>query len=163
MVEQTTNTPFLDSLAQGGMRFEHAHSQPICTPSRVKIMTGISNARNYVRFALLDPRATTFGNLVKKAGYKTCIAGKWQLKGGFEGPNKFGFDEYSLWQLTRRPSRYPNPGLETNGKEFDYDKGEYGPDLVSDYLCEFMERNKEGPFLAYYPMILPHWPFVQVC
>jgi arylsulfatase A len=152
-------TPFLDSLAQGGMRFEHAHSQPICTPSRVKIMTGISNARNYVRFGLLDPRATTFGNLVKKAGYKTCIAGKWQLKGGFEGPNKFGFDEYSLWQLTRRPSRYPNPGLETNGKEFDYDKGEYGPDLVSDYLCDFMEQNKEGPFLAYYPMILPHWPF----
>jgi hypothetical protein len=29
-------TPFLDSLAHGGMRFEHAHSQPICTPSRVK-------------------------------------------------------------------------------------------------------------------------------
>ena len=39
-------TPFLDSLAKSGMRFEHAHSQPICTPSRVKIMTGISNARN---------------------------------------------------------------------------------------------------------------------
>ena len=35
------------------------------------------------------------------------------------------------------------------------------PDLVSDYLCEFMKRNKEGPFLDYYPMTLPHWPFVQ--
>ena len=69
-------TPFLDSLAAAGMRFEHAHSQPICTPSRVKIMTGISNARNYVRFGLLDPRATTFGNLIEQAGYKTCISGK---------------------------------------------------------------------------------------
>ena len=152
-------TPFLDSLAEDGMRFEHAHSQPICTPSRVKIMTGMSNARNYVRFGLLDPRATTFGNIIQKAGYKTCIAGKWQLQGGFEGPNKFGFDEYCLWQLTRRPCRYPNPGLEINGKEVDYKDGEYAPDLVTDYLCDFMERNKEGPFLAYYPMILPHWPF----
>ena len=79
------------------------------------------------------------------------------------GPNKFGFDEYSLWQLTRRPTRCPNPGLETNGKEFDYGKGEYGPDLVSDYLCDFLERNKEGPFLAYYPMICPHCPLEQVC
>ncbi|SVD17645.1 uncharacterized protein METZ01_LOCUS370499 [marine metagenome] len=152
-------TPFLDSLAAGGIRFVHAHSQPICTPSRVKIMTGISNARNYVRFGLLDPRATTFANLIKNAEYKSCIAGKWQLQGGFQGPNKFGFDEYCLWQLTRRPCRYPNPGVEVNGKEVDYTKGEYGPDVVSDYLCDFMERNREGPFLAYYPMILPHWPF----
>lgn len=152
-------TPFLDQLAAGGMRFEHAHSQPICTPSRVKIMTGRSNVRNYVRFGLLDPKATTFGNLVKTAGYKTCIAGKWQLQGGFEGPNKFGFDEYCLWQLTRRPCRYPNPGVEVNGKQIDYNKGDYGPDVVTDYLCDFMERNKDGPFLAYYPMILPHWPF----
>jgi arylsulfatase A len=152
-------TPFLDQLAAGGMRFEHAHSQPICTPSRVKIMTGMSNARNYVRFGILDPRSTTFGNLIQKAGYKTCIAGKWQLQGGFEGPNKFGFDEYCLWQLTRRPCRYPNPGFEINGKEVDFTNGEYGPDIDSDYLCKFMEENKEGPFLAYYPMILPHWPF----
>ena len=152
-------TPFLDSLAGDGMRFEHAHSQPICTPSRVKIMTGVSNLRNYIRFGLLDPRATTFGNLIEKAGYKTCIAGKWQLQGGFEGPNKFGFDEYCLWQLTRRPCRYPNPGVEVNGKQIDYSNGEYGPEVVSDYLCDFMDRNKEGPFLAYYPMILPHWPF----
>ncbi|MFP6901165.1 MAG: sulfatase-like hydrolase/transferase, partial [Opitutales bacterium] len=45
-------TPFLDSLASGGMRFEHAHSQPICTPSRVKIMTGAGNYL-YVRDGIL--------------------------------------------------------------------------------------------------------------
>ena len=155
----TYRTPHLDQLAKDGMRFEHCHSQPICTPSRVQIMTGIYNNRNYLQFGLLDPRATTFGHVLKQAGYKTCIVGKWQLRGGFEGPHKFGFDEYSLWQLTRRPSRYVNPGLETNGEEFDYTQGEYGPDLVSDYLCDFMERHKDGPFFAYYPMILPHWPF----
>lgn len=152
-------TPNLDRLAAGGMRFEHCYSQPICTPSRVQIMTGRYNSRNYVQFGLLHPNEITFANVLKEAGYATCIAGKWQLKGGFEGPHKFGFDEYCLWQLTRRPTRYPNPGLEINGKEVDYTNGEYGPDLVSDYLIDFMKRHKDGPFFAYYPMILPHWPF----
>lgn len=152
-------TPVLDQLARDGLRFTNCHSQPLCTPSRVQIMTGIYNHRNYIRFGLLDPRATTFAQVLKQAGYSTCIAGKWQLKGGFDGPVKFGFDEYCLWQLTRRPNRYPNPGLEINGKEVDFKNGQYGPDIASDYLCDFIERHKDGPFLAYYPMILPHWPF----
>ena len=123
-------------------------------------MTGIYNNRNYVRFGLLDPAVITFGNLLRDAGYQTCIAGKWQLKGGFEGPIKFGFDKYCLWQITRRPSRYPNPGLEIDGVERDFKNGEFGPDVVSDYICDFIEENKDGPFLVYYPMIAPHWPFV---
>lgn len=156
---ESYQTPRLDALAQSGIRFNHCHSQPICTPTRVQIMTGLYNNRNYVRFGLLDPQATTFGHLMKQAGYATCIVGKWQLSGGFEAPAHFGFDEYCLWQLNRRPSRYVNPGLEINGKQVDYTKGEYGPDIVSDYLCDFVERHKDEPFFAYYPMILPHWPF----
>lgn len=153
-------TPHLDALAASGIRFEHAHSQPLCTPSRVQIMTGIHNNRNYVRFGLLDPEAVTFGNLLRDAGYRTSVFGKWQLEGGHEAPDGFGFDEYFLWQLTRRPSRYPNPGFETDGREVDFKNGEYGPDVVTDMICRFMEENREGPFLVYYPMMLPHWPFV---
>ncbi len=155
----------LNELANSGMRFTHCYSQPICTPSRVELMTGLYNQRNYIRFGVLDPKQITFAQLLKKAGYKTCIAGKWQLEGGLEGPHHFGFDEYCLWQLsriptlTKVPSRYPNPGLEVNGKEVDYHDGSYGPDVVSDFLCDFIKRNRTGPFLAYYPMILPHWPF----
>lgn len=158
---ETYQTPNLDQLAADGMRFENCFSQPICTPSRVQIMTGIYNSRNYVEFGLLDPQAFTFGKLLQNAGYETCIVGKWQLKGGFEGPNKFGFDEYCLWQLTRRPNRYPNPGLEVNHEEKDYKNGQYGPDIVSDYACDFIKRksNSDKPFFVYYPMILPHWPF----
>lgn len=99
------------------MRFEHCYSQPICTPSRVQLMTGIYNQRNYIRFGLLDPAVTTFGHLAKRAGYATCIGGKWQLENGLKGPNHFGFDEYCLWQVTRRPSRYPNPGLKVNSTQ----------------------------------------------
>ncbi|MFN3165651.1 MAG: sulfatase-like hydrolase/transferase [Phycisphaeraceae bacterium] len=158
---QTYKTPNLDKLAAQGVRFTNGHSQPICTPSRVQIMTGRYNSKNYIRFGLLDPDATTFANRLRDAGYATCIVGKWQLKGGFEGPNRFGFDEYCLWQLIRRPNRYPNPGLEINGKEVDYKNGEYGPDVVTDYACDFIDRHAEGdkPFLLYYPMMLPHWPF----
>jgi len=152
-------TPRLDRLAATGLRFQHCYSQPICTPSRVQLMTGIYNQRNYIRFGVLDPQETTFANLLQQAGYATCVAGKWQLEGGFDGPYHFGFDTYCLWQLTRRPGRYPNPGLEINGRELDFDNGEYGPDIVSDYICDFIENHQNEPFLVYYPMILPHWPF----
>lgn len=156
------STPNIDRLAAQGIRFDHAHSQPICTPSRVQIMTGIHNNRNYIRFGLLDPAAITFANVLRDTGYRTAIAGKWQLEGGLEGPGRFGFDRSCLWQLTRRPSRYPNPGLEIDGELKDFKNGEFGPDLISDYLCEFFEsrRGTDQPFLAYYPMLLPHWPFV---
>lgn len=153
-------TPPLDKLAANGMRFEHCHSQPLCTPSRVQLMTGIYNQRNYVCFGLLDPGATTFAHLLKQAGYATCVVGKWQLGGGFDGPAHFGFDEYCLWQLTVRESRYPNPLIEQNGKVIQYSNGEYGPDIVCNYLCSCMERNKDRRFFAYYSLMLPHAPFV---
>jgi arylsulfatase A len=152
-------TPVLDQMAKEGMRFEHCYSQPICTPSRVKLMTGIANIRNYAKFGVLDPKEETFAHILKKEGYATCVVGKWQLEGGLKGPNHFGFDQYCLWQVTRRPGRYPNPGLEVNGKLVDYKKGEYGPDVVSDFACDFIAQNKEKPFLVYYPMILTHCPF----
>ncbi len=155
-------TPHLDALAASGIRFEHAHSQPICTPSRVQIMTGIHNNRNYVRFGILDPEEVTFANLLRDAGYATAIGGKWQLLGDYGGVRNFGFDRHCLWQLNRRPSRYPNPGLEIDGERKDFKNGEFGPDIVNAYLCDFIKARKDGdpPFLVYYPMMLPHWPFV---
>ncbi len=158
---ESNKTPNLDALAASGMKFNHAHSQPICTPSRVQIMTGIYNNRNYVKFGYLDPAQTTFGNVLRDAGYQTAIAGKWQLEGGYEGVKNFGFDRHCLWQLTRRPSRYPNPGLEIDRVEKDFKEGQFGPDLVSNYVCDYMaEKKGDDPFFVYYPMIMPHWPFV---
>ena len=153
-------TPNLDQLASSGMLFHHAYAQPLCTPTRVQIMTGQSNVRNYTRFGQLEPSQITFAHLFRKAGYATAIVGKWQLGGGFEGPSHFGFDEYCLWQLTRRPSRYPNPGLEINGREVNHGEGEYGPKLINDYALDFIARHKDKPFLLYYPMILTHDPIV---
>jgi arylsulfatase A len=152
-------TPVMDQLAGSGVRFEQLHVQPLCTPTRVALMTGRINKHNYTHFGHLDPTQRTFGNLLRDAGYATCITGKWQLDNGLKGPAHFGFDEYCLWQLTRRPNRYKNPGLEINGKELDYSKNEYGPDLVNDYALDFIQRQKEKSFFLYYPMMLTHAPF----
>ncbi len=153
------STPNLDKLAATGARFEHCYTQPLCTPTRAQLMTGQLNVRNYVRFGLLDPKQVTFAHLLKKSGYVTGVFGKWQLANGPDGPKHFGFDEHVLWQLTRRPPRYANPGLEINGREIDFKNGEYGPDLVQKGVLEFVSRHKDRPFLVYYPMMLTHGPF----
>ena len=153
------STPNLDRLAAGGARFEHCYTQPLCTPTRAQLMTGQLNIRNYVRFGLLDSKQITFAHLLKQSGYATGIFGKWQLGNGSDGPRHFGFDEHVLWQLTRRPPRYANPGLEINGREVNFKNGEYGPDLVQNSALEFVTKHKDHPFLLYYPMMLTHGPF----
>src|SRR6476661_7525532 len=82
-------TPNLDALAAGGMRFDRCYVQPLCTPTRVGLMTGLSNARNYIEFGTMEPNSTTFGNLLKNAGYATAIAGKWQLGRDKNLPKQF--------------------------------------------------------------------------
>jgi len=156
---QSYQTPHLDRLAARGMRFEHCHVLPLCTPTRVQLMTGMYNVRNYLRFGTLMRSETTFAHLLKKAGYATGICGKWQLGREADAPQHFGFDEALLWQHTRRPPRYANPGLEHNGVEKDFSNGEYGPKLVNDFALDFVARHKDKPFFLYYPMILTHDPF----
>lgn len=168
------STPVLDSLASNGIRFSHCVSQPLCTPSRVKIMTGLYNYRNYDYFGHLNSMQYTFGNVMKEAGYATCIAGKWQLNGlayrdklpewsDNTRPNKFGFDEYCLWQLTKggnEGGRYSEPLIEQNGKFLNINEDDYGPDIFANYILDFIERKKDQPFFVYYPMVLVHDPFV---
>jgi arylsulfatase A-like enzyme len=151
-------TPELDNLAATGIRFQHCYSQPLCTPSRVEMLTGMYNVRNYRRFAYMDRDQVTFAQLLKKAGYATCVSGKWQLGHEPDSPAHFGFDEYCLWHAYQTGGRYANPGLYVNGKAEKY-PGKFGPDVVSDFACGFLERNRDRPFLLYYPMILVHQPF----
>ena len=165
-------TPYLDKMATFGMRFTNVFSQPLCTPSRVKIMTGKHNYRNYEHFGYLNSNQKTFGNLRKDAGYKTCISGKWQLNGlsyelpGKEDPtrpNGFGFDEHCLWQLTRPRKdgeRFANPLIYKNGEEMTGLEDAYGPDIFADFILDFIDNHKNEPFFIYYPMVLVHDPFV---
>lgn len=162
-------TPHIDRLAAEGMRFTHCYSQPLCTPSRVQLMTGKYNFRNYEKFEYLNPNEVTFGKLLQDAGYETLIAGKWQLNGTYskkkdhgdsQRPLHFGFDHTCLWHVTGRPERYKNPVLERQGEKLPAQIGGYGPDVIVNFICDFLRHDHQKPFLVYYPMILPHAPFV---
>jgi len=165
-------TPNIDRLSEKGLRFEHCYSQPLCTPSRVKIMTGKFNFRNYEDFGYLNPNQKTFGNLLQDAGYATLIAGKWQLNGlnrnnennqDVTRPFHFGFDEYCLWQLNRPRKdgeRFASPLITQNGEDLPRDPDNYGPQVFADYISDFIERKADQPFFVYYPMVLVHDPFV---
>jgi arylsulfatase A len=164
---ESYKTPNLDRLTETGMRFDHAYAQPLCTPTRVQLMTGQSNARNYVGFGKLDPKSPTFANILQKAGYKTAMVGKWQLGKNPDHPRKAGFNEHLLWQHTqprmdteKADTRYGNPVLERDGQPIAAPDGSYGPDLTLEFACDFMSRHKDGPFLLYYSDILPHCPQV---
>jgi arylsulfatase A len=166
-------TPVVDQLAAGGMRFEQAFVQPNCTPTRVSLMTGKYNVRNYVHFGLLENSQTTFGNVFHDGGYDTCIVGKWQLGGSVEEDTvgHFGFDEHCLYHIKGVPkqgsdaeeyaSRYINPGLVINGQGKIFENNAYAPDICNDFVLDYIGRHKtpESPFFVYYPMMLTHAPF----
>ena len=170
------DTPRLDRLADTGMRFTHAYAQPLCSPSRVKIMTGRYNRRNYTEWGILPRGEITFANLLRDAGYATFAAGKWQLKGHEllwpvdepcclgqgQTPEEAGFDNYLLWYLHGKGRRYADPQLwSRDGGAVVI--GGYGPDLLADFVLEKIARQAaerpEQPFLAYFPMVLTHAPF----
>ena len=170
-------TPHIDALAREGVRFQHCYSTPLCTPSRVQLMTGQYNFRNYTHFGYLSPKEKTFGHLLQNAGYQTAVAGKWQLNGLYNElpghndparPLQAGFHESLLWQVTKGKQnrdggeRFWQPPLEHNGRMISQEEnqGKYGPDLFADFVCNFIERNQNRPFFVYYPMVLVHDPFV---
>ena len=163
-------TPHIDRLARDGLRFRHCYSQPLCTPSRVKLMTGLSNVRNYSAFSVLRRGQKTIGQYMQQGGYRTAVAGKWQLLGAehysrqFRGkgtfPEKAGFDEICLWQVDRMGSRFWNPLLYINGTNRTFGPDEYGPDIVTKSVTDFIEANRERPFFAYMPLIQVHSPFL---
>ena len=171
-------TPHLDKLASNGMVFTHCFANPACSPSRAEIMTGTYPRFTGIKHVLakwsdttyLDPeKFNSFANQLKEAGYATAIAGKWNVSWleRNDTVKAFGFDEYCLWQMFDRNgnkrSRYYQPHFRMNGKvEEDAIAERFGPDVLADFLIDFMKRKKNEPFLVYYPALLVHTPYVRV-
>lgn len=133
-------------------------------------MTGLSNVRNYAAFSVLRRDQKTIGEYFQQAGYRTAVAGKWQLLGSehyskqFRGkgtwPQDAGFEHTCLWQVDRLGERFHGPLMSINGKNQQFDKQHYGPQVATDSIVDFMTKNRDEPFFVYYPMILVHSPFV---
>lgn len=165
---ESYSTPNIDKMSAEGMRFEHCYAQPQCTPTRVQLLTGIYNVRNYINFGSLDTSQATVAQLFRNAGYVTGVAGKWQLGKNPDNPGQLGFDDYLLWQVTEgradstgRDTRYSQPVLDHNGKVATYGPQDYGPKLINDFSLDFIEKysREKKPFFLFYSMILTHCPF----
>lgn len=167
-------TPHLDRLAAEGARFNYAFAQPLCTPTRMQLMTGKSNFRNWKAFGVMDPKERTFGHLFKENGYRTAIAGKWQFwsynppdfepewRGKGQRIEDAGFEAYSVWHAHHtedKGSRYGDPTYYEDGVLRKDQKDKYGDDVSADFLLRFIEKHKAEPWFIYYPMALTHGPF----
>ncbi len=170
-------TPHVDALAARGMQFKNAYSMPQCTPSRVALMTGqypfksgwinhwdVPRWGNGCHFDW--DKNPSVARVMKSAGYVTAVAGKWQVNDFRVYPEamvKHGFDEYCMWTgyETKNPpsgKRYWDPYIHTSAGSKTHE-GKFGEDIFSDFLIDFMKRNKDQPMFIYYPMCLPHTPF----
>ena len=173
-------TPNIDALAAGGMKFNNAYSMPQCTPSRATLLTGKYPFRNgfvnhwdvprwgIAYFDWKKKENTTFARLMKDLGYATFAAGKWQINDFRIEPQamkKHGFDDWAMWtgyETGNPPSneRYQDPYINTPEGSKTY-AGEFGPDIYTGRLIEFMRKHKEDPMCLYFPMALPHTPLVS--
>lgn len=156
-------TPRLDRLAAEGMRFTSAYcAQPICSPSRAAIMSGLTPARLHLTTflpgrgdapsqKLLHPQInqqlalehTTLAEHLKAAGYATACIGKWHLGGAGFGPKEQGFDVVHAGKPNTPPT------ADEGGK------GEY--DLTA-HAIDFVRANRDKPFFLYLPHNNPHIP-----
>ncbi len=154
-------TPRIDALAQAGVRFRHCYSMPVCHPSRIAIMTGRYPFRSGRPQWGTFPRnieSASIGNAMRKSGYATAIAGKWQLtllRDEPDHPGRLGFDRWSLFGWHEGP-RYYRPLIYEDGKVRSDVNDRYGPDVYVDLLVDFMRENRDKPFFAFYSMALAH-------
>jgi arylsulfatase A-like enzyme len=154
-------TPNLDQLAKDGVRFTCAYTaQPICSPSRAAIMTGLSPARlhltnylpgrpdapsqkllNAIIAGQLPLEEVTIAEVLQKHGYATGLFGKWHLGNKGFGPEEQGFDVAFLAPGNSEPSA-------TEGGKSEY--------AITRAAMEFIEANRAKPFFCYVPHHCPH-------
>jgi arylsulfatase A-like enzyme len=162
-------TPVLDQLARQSIEMTQFYVSPVCAPTRASLMTGRYNYRTgvtetYLGRALMYTEEVTLAELLKSAGYRTGIFGKWHLGDNYPlRPMDQGF-EYSLvhrgggiGQPSDPPGNsYFSPVLSRNGDEV---TGEgYCTDVFFNAAIRFIETNQDQPFFVYLSTNAPHTP-----
>ena len=170
-------TPNLDKMASEGMKFtDFQVCCPVCTPSRVGLLTGRYPQRSglveHIPIATnqhqdsnwgLQPQEITFVELLQNNGYKTAIFGKWHL-GHLPkyNPVNHGFDEF--WGFLNGYNDF-HSRVCADGKPDWYHGTEpvkedgYTTHLITKHAVDFLKENKDNPFCMYVPHPAPHFPF----
>lgn len=155
------STPQIDSLARDGALFERFYVCPVCSPTRAEFLTGRYHPRGNVWNVStggerLDLDEKTIGDTFKAAGYATAAFGKWHNGTQYPyHPNARGFDEFYGF-CSGHWGDYFDPPLEHDGRIV-RGKGFIIDDLT-DHALEFIESNRQRPFLCYLPYNTPHTP-----
>jgi arylsulfatase A-like enzyme len=173
-------TPHLDRLAAEGTRFTSAYTvAPVCTPSRMGLMSGKFPARFGVFDNVNEPeqnqlwmQQTTLADVLKARGYRTALVGKWHLSGNnsrdsgddlggfkFKPPHECGFDEFV--GITGGMSWFwKGTGLARlkDGKYERFKSPDYLTDFFGTEAVSFIGRNKSNPFFLYLAFTAPHAP-----
>src|SRR3954464_2552514 len=166
--QQKIQTPNLDRMAAEGMRFTQCYAgTTVCAPSRASLMTGLHTGHTRIRgnaAVPLQAEDITVAEVLKPAGYKTGVFGKWGL--GLADtpgtPNKKGFDEW-FGYLGQTPAHnyyptqlYRNDRIFTLEKNLDGKKGQYSSDLFTKVATNFVRVSKFTPFFMYLAYTIPH-------
>lgn len=174
MGQKKFTTPNIDKLAEQGMLFtQHYSGSTVCAPSRSSLMTGMHTGHTVVRGNYeIQPEGQypipddtyTIAEFLKEAGYTTAAFGKWGLGyPGSEGdPNNQGFDTFFGYNCQMIGHNYYPYHLWSNQDSIvlaansGTNRGAYAPSLIHDKTLQFIEENKDRPFFAYVPSIIPH-------
>jgi len=164
-------TPHLDALHAESARLNRFYVMPVCSPTRACLMTGRYNYRTgvvdtYIGRSMMHPDEVTLPELLRGAGYRTGIFGKWHL--GDNYPLRAmdqGFEEAlvhnggGIGQPSDPPETgYFDPILTHNGARYQA-KG-YCTDVFTDAAIAFIERHRNEPFFAYLATNAPHSPLI---
>lgn len=156
-------TPALDRLAREGIRFTQYYAgSAICAPSRAALMTGRHTGHTWIRGhgdVPLRQQDTTIAEVLRMAGYRTAMIGKWGLgrPGTTGAPERQGF-EYSFGFLDHNHAhRQYTDHLWRNGERIPTDpEHDYVNDLFTREAASFIERDDPRPFFLYLNYTVPH-------
>src|SRR5262245_14394140 len=163
-------TPNLDRFAAQSVNLSRFHVCPVCSLTRACLLTGRYNYRTgvvdtFIGRSLMHPDEVTLAELLKSAGYRTGIFGKWHLGDNFPmRPIDQGFQEAlvlkggGIGQPSDPPggSSYFDPVLQHNGRQ--EKKAGYCSDVYTDAALEFIKAGSDRPFFVYLPFNCPHAP-----
>lgn len=166
-------TPNIDKLAAGGMKFTDYHSNgAVCSPTRAALMTGRYQQRSGIagvvtaanhRHTGMSLEETTFAEVLKSAGYTTALFGKWHL--GYQvdfNPSKQGFDYFTGFVSGNidYQSHIDQQGYEDwwQGTQLKPQQG-YSTYLIARHGLDFIERHRKEPFCLYLAHESPHYPY----
>lgn len=169
-------TPNLDRLGMGGMRFTQFYNCAKCAPTRASLLTGLyaSQAGSDGEVAYLR-HCATLGEALRPAGYRTWMTGKWHQ---YETPYQRGFDRYyglcdgqcNYWNPGRARPGEPEPGRmrfgrwAIDGEEFaewtPTDPDFFSTDAFTDHALQYLDETPDDaqPFLLHVCYTAPHFP-----